>query len=61
MIFVCRESNDLYNILKDFNFNITRYIDIEEALNNASTGEAILILADEYPCKGVNINNKFLD
>ena len=60
MIVVCREGNDLYKILRNFNFNVTRYTKIEEALNNILPGGAILILADEYPCRGTDISNEVL-
>ena len=41
MIVVCREGNDLYKILRNFNFNVTRYTKIEEALNNILLQEGL--------------------
>lgn len=61
MIFVCKEDNDLFMVLKNSGFHLTRYDELIEALEVAKIEEAVLILADEYPCKGLEISNKNLD
>jgi len=49
VIFVCREENDLYRVLKDSGYTYPIYSNIDDALEEAPTGSAVLILADDYP------------
>ena len=61
MILVCKEANDLFKVLKNSGFHISRSEDPRKALEISSAGESILILADEYPCNGVIIDNEALE
>jgi len=45
----CKSDNDLYLVLKENKINCVRYNTPEEAINNASDGNGVLILADGYP------------
>ena len=55
------ENNDLYNILRDHGqVNVMRHNSPMTALKKAQKGEALLILADEYPEERVPLSIAFL-
>ncbi|HEX2998722.1 MAG TPA: hypothetical protein VHR86_00530, partial [Armatimonadota bacterium] len=49
MIFVCREENDLYQVLQASGHAYPRRESLDTAIEEAQPGEGILALADEYP------------
>jgi hypothetical protein len=57
LIISCRESNDLVQTLKSNRIRFSRYDTPWEAVENASDGSGVIILADEYPVKTVTIDS----
>ncbi len=49
LVFVCRENNDLYRVLKKMEVPCVRFDKAEEAAANLKNGDAVLFLADGYP------------
>ena len=56
IILSCKEDNDLYMILKENKIACVRYNTPVEAINYASKGTGVLILADDYPEKTTQID-----
>lgn len=61
MIFCCDESNDLYRIVKNIQTDCARFCDPDDAVNTAKQGQAVLILADQYPKPTVKIDQGLLN
>lgn len=49
LVLICREDNDLYQVLQDNNIDCSRYTTTREAMDTAQKGAGIMILADGYP------------
>ena len=61
LIFVCDESNDLYNAVNDSENTYQRFSSADKAVNAAKEGAGILVLADNYPEKTVVLSDYFFE
>lgn len=61
LIFVCREDNDLYGVVKSGDSSVVRRASIEEALVEAQAGDGVLLLADGYPDTRVSVDDTFYE
>ncbi len=57
LIISCSESNDLVRTLRSNGIRFSRYDTPGEAIENASDGSGVLILADEYPVNTVSVDS----
>lgn len=60
MLFVCREDNDLYRLLVTMGASHPRYDSFDVAVHAAQHGQAVLLLADEYPKPGAAVGEEQL-
>jgi hypothetical protein len=58
---VCREDNDLYQVLGDNGINCARFDTAQQALDNAPERAALMVLADGYPNALTSIDPAFYD
>lgn len=61
IILSCAEDNDLYLTLQDNKVAIARFGSPEEAINNASEGSGVMILADNYPHKATMLDSALFE
>ncbi|NJD04327.1 MAG: hypothetical protein FIA99_17420 [Ruminiclostridium sp.] len=61
IILKCDEDNDLYRILVNSGYDCLRCENAYDALNEAPEGSGVLILADEYPCAGIEFGHELLE
>ena len=57
----CNEDNDLYLTLQENKIACVRFNTPEEAINNASDGSGVMILADDYPEKTTLMNDSLFE
>src|SRR3989339_310405 len=57
----CRESNDLYRVLKQNNIPLRRFDTPQEAVRKSGKGAGILILADDYPAGTTSLDSLILE
>lgn len=60
ILFNCSCHNDLYTILRDIGYKFPRFETLDETLENASSGDGILILSDTYPKPCIEITKEHL-
>lgn len=60
MLFHCAPSNDLYRVLTQQGDPLPRYDRLQEAIEAAPPGSAVLSLADHYPTPGLEIDRALL-
>ena len=61
LIFVCDEDNDLYRAMVETNCEFQRFTSADKAVETAIPGSGILVLADNYPTKKVQLPGDFFD
>lgn len=60
LIFCCSQENDLYQAVGSSWESSLRFDELEEALQSASSGDGVLVLADDYPIRSLSIHEKVL-
>ncbi len=61
LILSCRADNDLYQVLVANRIRCKRYSSPSEAVDRASAGGAVMILADEYPAKTTTLDTSLYE
>jgi len=61
LVFCCQPDNDLYKVMIENGYLYPGFDLVSEAIDKASEGDGILILADEYPDKGIKVNSELLN
>lgn len=61
LVFCCQPNNDLYKVMIENGYLYPRFDLVSDAIDKASEGDGILILANEYPDKGIKINSELLN
>lgn len=61
MILVCSDSNDLCRVLQDSGYQFDRALDAATAIQQASDGDAVLLLSDTYPRPSLEVDQALLD
>ena len=61
LTFCCDANNDLYRVLAQSGYRCARYDDPATAVDKATNGSAVLILADGYPSTRTRIDPEALD
>ena len=61
LVFCCQPDNDLYKVMIENGYLYPRFDLVSEAIDKVSEGDGILILADEYPDKGIKVNSELLN
>lgn len=61
IILSCNEQNDLYNVLKENGIRCIRFNTPEEAILHASKGDAVMILAENYPVETVKMDSTLFE
>lgn len=56
LFFVCSGKNDLYQAVQDDGEFLPRFDSIKETIDAAAEGDAVLVLADDYPDKPTSIS-----
>lgn len=59
--FCCNEDNDLYRVVRESCAACRRFDDPRSAVESASPGGCVLILADDYPVPSVRVDQALLD
>lgn len=60
LVFCCSRENDLYQTVASSAAAPLRFDELKEALHDASSGDAVLALADTYPIPSLNIDEETL-
>lgn len=55
LLLACREDNDLHRVLKENRLSCSRFDTPAQAVQAATSGAGVLLLADEYPAKTTTI------
>jgi len=61
LVFCCEPDNDLYKVMIENGYRYPRFDLVSEAIARTSEGEGMLILASEYPDKGIKIDSELLN
>ncbi len=56
MVFACKPSNDLFRVVSDSGYKCSRFTEPARAIEQAKPGTAVLVLADDYPDRRVEMD-----